>query len=116
MLDRLKRRWLALWIGCPKKAKTKGDILKYALYIYLKGECYGLCYAVRYALEHYHYKQYLIPYTYHKVLSIFPLFSRDRAVNLFNGVDAAYWWPTKDWRNRYRFMKWLIKKYNNVEL
>lgn len=115
-LDTLKRRWLALWIRCPKKAKTKGDILRYALYVYLKGDCYGLCKAIRYAMKHYNYKHDIIADSVSKIPEIFPLFNKRIAICLFNGRDWAFWWPHTDWRSRYKYMRWLIKEYDNIKL
>lgn len=116
VFNKLIRRVLALTIRCPKKPKTKGDILRYALYVYLKGGYDGLCFAIGDATEHYHYKHDLPQYILFKVPQIFPLFRKDIAIRLFNGRDDSYWWPIEDWKNRYRYMRWLIREYNNVKL
>lgn len=115
-LDTLKRKWLALWIRCPKKPRTKGDILRYALYIYLKGKYYGLSQAVIHAAKHYHYKCDFIANNIHKIPEVFPLFRKEIAIRLFNGRDWVHWWPLEDWKSRYKYMRWLIREYNNVKL
>lgn len=116
MFDKLIKRLLISRIKYPEVPKTKGDILKYALYIYLNGEHNGLCHSIRAATEYYDYKCDIINNDIYKIPQVFPLFERRIAVCFFNGHYNTFWWPVKDWRNRYRFMKWLIKKYNNVEL
>jgi len=118
-VDKLIRRVLALTIRYPKRPKTKGDILRYALYIYLKGDCRGLCDAIYKATVRFQYKRDVIG-IYHKNLPlVFPLFCYKIAVEDFNAPlrwKISYWWPITDWKSRYRFMRWLIKKYDKVEL
>lgn len=119
VFNKLIRRVLALTIRCPKKPKTKGDILRYALYVYLRDDnCYGLCSAIFKATVRFQYKRDVIGVYYNNLPWVFPLFCYEIAVKKFNGSRTVndYWWPHTDWRSRYRYMKWLIRQYNNVEL
>lgn len=115
-VDKLIRRALALTIRCPKKPRTKGDILRYALNHYLKYGAYGLCYEIRNAVEHYKIIDKLNKQCDGRLYIYFQLFRRDIAIHLFGGSDNLYWWHLEDWESRYRYMKWLIRQYNNVEL
>lgn len=116
MTDTLIKRWYALWIRYPKRPKTKGDILRYALYIYLRDDYDGLCFAIEKAIEYYHCKYDFIAYNPHKMPEIFPLFNNETATHLFNGRNAGFWWPIDDYKNRYKYMKWLIKQYDGIKL
>lgn len=116
VFNKLIRRALASTIRCPKKPRTKGDILKYALRWYLNTGSSGLCYAIKIAAGRYHYKYELIAYDCRKIPRVFPLFEKKTAIRLFGGRDENYWWPIEDWKSRYRYMKWLIRQYNNVKL
>ena len=116
MIDTLIKRCLASCVKYPERPKTKGDILRYALYVYLNGEHIGLCHAIRYAMKHYNYKYDVIVGSFSKISEIFPLFEKNVAIRLFNGKDWAYWWPLEDYKNRYRYMRWLIKEYDNIKL
>ena len=118
MFDKLIRKCLALCIRCPKKPKTKGDVLRYALRWYLHSNDCGLCCAIDRATYHFQYKSNIIGYGYNNVSLMFPLFCYKIAVEEFDasGPKGSYWWPIRNWRIRYRFMKWLIKEYDNVKL
>ena len=116
VFNKLIRRVLALTIRCPKKPKTKGDILRYVLKHYLKYGEYGLCYEIRNALVHYEIIDCLIDPVYYRLHKYFPLFRKDIATRLFNGGGYLYWWPIEDWKNRYRYMRWLIREYDNEGL
>lgn len=112
MTDTFIKKYLASCIKYPEKPKTKGDILRYALYVYLNCEHNGLCHAIIHATKHYNYKVG----SFNKISEIFPLFKKEVAIRLFNGKDWAYWWPFENWINRYRYMRWLIKEYDNIKL
>lgn len=116
VFNKLIRRVLALTIRCPKRPRTKGDILRCALKHYLKYGRYGLCYEIRWAVEHYKITNDLIVQCHGRLYIYFFLFKRDIAIRLFNGSGDLYWWPTEDWKNRYRYMRWLIKEYDKEAL
>ncbi len=116
VFNKLIRRMLALTIRCPKKPKTKGDILKYALRWYLNSGSSGLCRAIDDVIGYYRYKYNILLYDGFCISQIFPLFNKRIAICLFNGSDDMYWWPIEDWKNRYRYMRWLIKEYDKEKL
>ena len=118
MIDILIKRCLASCVKYPERPKTKGDILRYALYVYLRGDYDGLCHSILHAIKHYHwyYKHLGVVNNTNDISILFPLFNKRIAINLFNGKDWAYWWPFEDYKNRYKYMKWLIKTYDNEKL
>lgn len=100
----IRRKLLALFI-CPGKEATTRNILKYALKYYLNGNCDGLCFAIFKASTVYN-----TLYT-HLLFNYIPEFTNQNAVKYFGGQNRPFWWPLDDWKSRYKFMKWLIKKY-----
>ena len=118
VFNNLIRRVLALTIRCPKHPRTKGDVLRYALRLYLTNLRYGLCWAINKATVHFQYERFIIKDDYENLPLVFPLFRYEIAVKMFNGngLRCLYWWPIEDWKSRYRYMKWLIKQYDNEEL
>lgn len=113
VFNKLIRRVLALTIRCPKKPKTKGDILRYSLKSYIKNPKTGLCAKIKLSLSDY---AAIVCINYSDISTCFPLFRKDIAIQHFNGRNGIYWWPIKDWKSRYRYMRWLIREYNNVKL
>ena len=100
----IRRKLLALFIRPGKEATTR-NILRYALKYYLNGHCDGLCFAIFKAAKVYNT-------LYIHVLSYYiPEFTNKNAVKYFGGEHLPFWWPLDDWKSRYKFMKWLIKKY-----
>lgn len=99
-----KRKLLALFIRPGKEATTR-NILRYALKYYLNGHCFCLCYAIEIALFVYY------NITTEKLYDYIPEFTNQNAVKYFGGQSRPLWWPIEDWKSRYKFMKWLIKKY-----
>lgn len=113
-MDTLIKRCLATCVKYPERPKTKGDILRYALYIYLRGDHDGLCNSIIDATEH--LLQIKFYSNYSKISKLFPLFSKKIAIRSFKGSNSAYWWPIDDYKNRYKYMKWLIRQYDNEKL
>lgn len=118
MINTLIKRLLALRIRYPERPKTKGDILRYAFYVYLRGDYDGLCHSILYAIKKYHwYYKYLgVVNNIQDISILFPLFNKRIAICIFKGRDDRYWWPINDYKHRYRYMKWLIKQYDNEKL
>lgn len=99
-----RRKLLALFIRPGKEATTR-NILKYALKYYLNSNyCIGLCGVIIRAYEFYNI-------VYINISDYIPEFTNQNAVKYFGGQNRPFWWPLDDWKSRYKFMKWLIKKY-----
>ena len=112
----MKRRILSWFIRPPKKVKTKGDVLKWALYYYMYDRMsYGLCVCIAKAMRD---KWHKSPLVYLSILPYmdFAKFNRREAIDNWGAYNNAYWWDVNDWQSRYRYMKWLIKQYKNEEL
>ena len=106
------RRLLAKTIK-PTEEKTIENVLKKALKSHLLDEYNGLCACVLCSLHHYGYLE-SEPFwdTSRFITKYVPEFTQKNAVLYFNAdPKTIYWWPIRKWWPRYRFMKWLIKKY-----
>lgn len=105
-------RKVLAWFIKPGEEPTKENILKYALKNYLNktiiqgycGNC--LCFYLSDSIIHYINVEHCSD-----IKLYIPLYDQSYAIKYFKGRDSIYWWDTKDWWHRYRFMKWLIKQY-----
>jgi hypothetical protein len=99
--------------------KTQIKLIKRAHLILSRQRVRGLCAALkRVTAEHIYTKQYI--YIEDSELSeFFPLFTRENAINLFNGkndeykkpsLTNAYWWPIDDYDSRLIFLEWMLKE------
>ena len=115
-------RKVLAWFIKPGEEPTNENILKYALKNYLnkavvRAYCCGdirfnlsngLCIYLSDSLMHY----LNVHATYcSEIQRYIPLYNNNCAVKYFKAKSSLFWWDIRDWRNRYRFMKWLIKQY-----
>lgn len=83
------------------------DVLRYAN----KHQDWCLCYTIHDALVHFGIdtKEYGIC---ESVRHYFPEFTNENAIP-FGATDATYWWTPNVWKDRAKFLEWLIKFYEN---
>ena len=107
----MRKYLLGLFMRVPKHPKTKGDVLRIALKWYLMGRSKGLCNSILDAILY----EGQLPYI-GTIETLFPLFNFVEAWTKFGAEPYFYWWPIREWKPRYKYMKWLINQYKDEKI
>jgi hypothetical protein len=103
----------------PFPIKTQIKLIKRAHLILSRQRVQGLCAALKQATIEHIYLKWSIYMERSKLSELFPLFTRENAINLFNekndeykkpSLVNAYWWPINDYDSRLIFLEWMLKE------
>jgi len=103
----------------PFPIKTQIKLIKRAYLILSKHRVQGLCVALKQATIEHIYLKWSIYMEKFKLSELFPLFTRENAINLFNenndrykkpSLTNAYWWSIDDYDSRLIFLEWMLQE------
>lgn len=99
IVKEIQKRWFPKTLKCVYRK----DILEYAL---KHNHNAGVCNAIWSSLSHYGLGRRINWY-----LPLANLYNAKR----FNAEASydGYWWPLGDWKNRTKYLEWLLEEYKN---